>query len=174
MTPELAERVVDGLKAAGVDFFTFLPESRINDILDLVLQDDHFTVVRATHEGDGVNMACGAALVGKVAAVCMEGNGLPLSVYHLQTAAIRVGVPILLLVSYIGSPGDKANSMTFTGVGMKLVPMLQAMNIPFRIVEDGDRIEERIADMVRMAQSAKQPTCLLFTGDFTVFTGGWK
>ena len=33
MTPELAERVVSGLKAAGIDFVAYLPESRLIEML---------------------------------------------------------------------------------------------------------------------------------------------
>jgi sulfopyruvate decarboxylase TPP-binding subunit len=173
MTPELAERVVSGLKSAGVDFLSFLPESRIGDIIPLIEKDDSFTMVRASHEGTAVSMAAGAALAGKQPAVYMEGTGLILSLYNLQGTAIRCGLPLLLLVSHVGSPGDRANSMTFSGYGMRVEGLLRAMGLPFEVVYDGDRIETRIGDMVRAAQSAKLPGCLLFTGEFTTFTGGW-
>jgi sulfopyruvate decarboxylase subunit alpha len=173
MTPELAQRVVNGLKSAGVDFLSFLPESRLIDIIPLIEQDDSFTLVRASHEGTAVSMAAGAALAGKQPAVYMEGTGLILSLYNLQSTAIRCGLPLLLLVSHVGSPGDRANSMTFSGYGLRAEGLLRAMGLPYQVVEDGTRIETRIADMVRAAQSAKLPACLLFTGEFTVFTGGW-
>ena len=100
-------------------------------------------------------------------------TGLILSLYNLQSTAIRCGLPLLLLVSHVGSPGDRANSMTFSGYGLRAEGLLRAMGLPYQVVEDGERIETRIADMVRAAQSAKLPGCLLFTGEFTVFTGGW-
>jgi hypothetical protein len=51
--------------------------------------------------------------------------------------------------------------------------LLQALAIPYCIVENEENIETKIADIVRAAQSASHPTCLLFTGEFTTFTGGW-
>lgn len=178
MRPESARKVVDGLKAAGVNFVSFLPESRINDIVPLIEQDKHFTLVRASHEGTAVSIACGAALVGKTSAAYMEGTGFILSLYQLLGVSYRRGVPLLLLVAYVGSPGDKAQSMTFAGFGGlgwggKIEPLLNAVGIPYRIVEDDQDIGLRIQEMVKTAQSRQSPACLLFTGDFTTFTGGW-
>ncbi len=173
MTPQAAKRVVEGLKAAGIDFISFLPESRLSDIIPLVEQEKSITLVRASHEGSAVTIASGAALVGKKPAVYMEGTGLFLATYNLQSATIRCGLPVLLLVAFVGSPGDKANSITFSGYGMKTEALLRAMAIPYRIVENEQNIETYIADMERAAQSANHPACLLFTGEFTTFTGGW-
>jgi sulfopyruvate decarboxylase subunit alpha len=171
MTPELAERVVGGLKAAGVDFVSYLPESRLIEILPLLEKDDSFTLVCASHEGTAVSIACGAALVGRQPAVYMEASGLFLSLYNILSVAIRCGLPLLLLVSHTGSPGDKLNSMTFSGYGPRTEAVLQAMRLPYQVVEDGQQIEERIADMVRAASAAKQPACLLLTGEFTAAEG---
>ena len=173
MTPQAAKRVVDGLKAAGVDFISFLPESRLPDIIPLLDEEKSITLVRASHEGSAVSIATGAALVGKKPAVYMEGTGVFLSTYNLQSAAIRVGAPIVLLVAHVGSPGDRANSITFSGYGNKMEALLQALAIPYAIVDKEEGVETKIADMVRAAQSSNHPACLLFTGEFTIFTGGW-
>lgn len=168
VAPELARKVVDGLKEAEVDFISFLPESRMSEIIPLIDKDDFFTVVRTSHEGSAVSIASGAALVGKNPAVYMEGTGIILSLYNLQSIPMRCGLPILLLASYVGSPADKGNSITFAGYGSKTEGLLQTMGIPYRILEDDNRLATRIVDMTRAAHSAKQPTCLLFTGEFTI------
>jgi sulfopyruvate decarboxylase subunit alpha len=173
VTPRAAKRVVEGLKAAGVDFISFLPESRLSDIIPLLEEEKSITLVRASHEGSAVSIATGAALVGKKPAVYMEGTGVFLSTYNLQSAAIRVGAPVVLLVAHVGSPGDKANSITFSGYGNKMEALLQALAIPYCVAETEENIETKIADVVRAAQSSNHPACLLFTGEFTVFTGGW-
>lgn len=167
---ELASRMVDGLKKAGVDFVSFLPESRMSDIIPLMLEDDSFTVVRASHEGSAVSIASGAALVGRLPAVYMESTGLMLSLYNLQTIPIRSGLPVLLLVSHVGSAPDLGNNYTFSGYGMKMEPVLDAMAIQYEVLEDDYRLVTRITDMARAARAAKQPACLLFTGDFTIFS----
>jgi sulfopyruvate decarboxylase subunit alpha len=167
MTPELAERVVRGLKAADIDFVAYLPESRLIEMLPLLERDEAFTVVCASHEGTAVSIACGAALVGRHPMVYMEASGLFLSLYNVLSVGVRCGLPLLLFVSHTGSPGDQFNSATFAGYGARTVAVLDGIRIPYQVVDVGDGIEERIADVVRAASAAKAPACLLLTGEFT-------
>lgn len=174
MTPELAKLTMAGLKAAEIDFVSLLPESRMPDLLPLVEADPDVTMVRASHEGTAVTFACGAALGGRRPAVYMEATGFVAAMYNIESTAMQFGLPLLLLVTYVGSPGDQANSTTFSLWGRRLEAQIQALGLQYRVLEDGHKLETRIGDMARAARSAKQPACLLFTGEFTTFTGGWK
>lgn len=174
MKSELADRVVDAFKVAGLDFVSFLPESRLPDIIPLIEKDNAFTMVRATHEGSAVSIASGAALVGRKPVAYMEATGLILSLYNLESAAIRCGLPVLLFVSYVGSSQDELNSMTFSAYGKKVEGLLRAMNIQYDVLDDDRRLEERIVGMARAAQAAKHPACLLLTGDFTEIPKEWS
>ena len=99
MTPELAKRLVAGLKDAGIDFFSYLPESRLSDIIPLIRDDPSFTMIKTCHEGTAVTLACGAALVGKRPVVYCEATGFVLSMYNLQSVAMQFGLPVLFLIS---------------------------------------------------------------------------
>lgn len=172
MTPELAARVVGGLKAAGIDFVAYLPESRLIEMLPLLERDEAFTVVCASHEGTAVSIACGAALVGRRPMVYMEASGLFLSLYNVLSVGVRCGLPLLLVVSHTGSTGDRLNSATFAGYGARTTAVLDGIRTPYQVVDAGDRIEERIADVARAASAAKSPACLLLTGEFTATAEG--
>jgi sulfopyruvate decarboxylase TPP-binding subunit len=171
LTPELARQLVDGLKEAEVDFISFLPESRMGGMVPLLASDGSFIVVRASHEGTAVALACGAALVGRRSAVYTEGTGFVASMYTLESTAMQFGLPLLFLVSYVGSPGDDGNSNTFSLWGRRLESQIQALGLQYRVLEDGHDLKRRIVEMARAAQSAKLPACLLFTGEFTVRSG---
>jgi len=123
------------------------------------------------HEGTAVTIACGAALVGKRAVVYCEATGFVLSMYNLQSMAMQFGLPIMFLISYTGSPGDKANSLSFSLWGRLLEAQIQTLGLQYRVLEDGHDLETRVADMAWAAQFSKFPTCLLFTGEFTAFPG---
>jgi sulfopyruvate decarboxylase TPP-binding subunit len=171
MTPELARRLVAGLKEAGIDFVSYLPESRLSDIIPLIRDDSSFTMIKTCHEGTAVTLACGAALVGKRPAVYCEATGFVQSMYNLQSVAMQFGLPVLFLISYVGSPGDKANSLSFSLWGRLLEAQIRTFGLQYRILEDGHDLEIRVADMAWAAQFSKLPTCLLFTGEFTDFPG---
>ena len=113
MNVELAQKTVAALKAAGIDFVSYIPETRLSEILPLMKADKAFTLAAVASEAEAVGIAAGAALGGKSAAVYMEGTGLFVSAYNLLTVGERYGVPMLLIVAFVGSFEDQRNSFCF-------------------------------------------------------------
>jgi len=167
MKSDLANRTVAGLKAAGIDFVSYIPETRLSEILPVMKADGSFTLVPVASEAEAVGIAAGAALGGKRAAVYMEGTGLFVSTYNLLTIGERYGVPMLLLVAYVGSFEDQRNSYLFSHYGNKTQGILEILGIQYSIIESHERFEAQIQDAVRMMHALKQPVALLFTGEFT-------
>ncbi len=167
MDQQLARSLVDGLHAAGIDFITYLPETRLSEILPLLQQDSSFQMVPVGSEAEGVSIAAGAALGGKVVASYMEGTGVYVSCYNILTVGVRYGVPMLLLVSYVGSFEDRGNSFLYVQRGIKLIPQLEALEVPYQVIRSAEGLERKIKDSVRMMNALKQPVALLFTEEFT-------
>jgi len=167
MTAELANRTVAALKEAGIDFVSYVPETRLSEILPVLKADGSFFLAPVASEAEAVGIAAGASLGGKRAAVYMEGTGLFVSTYSLLTVGERYGVPMLLLVAYVGSFEDQRNSYLFTHYGNKTKGILDTLGIQYLIVDSANRLEGRIKDAVRMMHALKLPVALLFTGEFT-------
>lgn len=167
MKAELANRTVAALKEAGIDFVTYVPETRLSEILPVMKADGSFSLVPVASEAEAVGIAAGASLGGKRAAVYMEGTGLFVSTYNLLTVGERYGVPMLLLVAYVGSFEDQRNSYLFTHYGNKTKGILDTLGIQYLIVDSANQLQARIKDAVRMMHALKLPVALLFTGEFT-------
>jgi sulfopyruvate decarboxylase TPP-binding subunit len=167
MKPDLANRTVAGLKAAGINFVSYIPETRLSEILPLMRADESFTLVPVASEAEAVGIAAGASLGGKGAAVYMEGTGLFVSTYNLLTIGERYGVPMLLLIAYVGSFEDQRNSYLFSHYGNKTKGILEILGIQYLIVDSAGPLEAQIKDAVRMMHALKLPVALLFTGEFT-------
>ena len=167
METELAQRLVDGLKQAGIDLVTYLPETRLSQILPLLRSDPTFTLVPGASESEAVTIGAGAALTGKQVAIYMECTGLYVSCYTLVSIARRYGVPLLLVVAYLGSMADQRNNSVYAVSGTYVEPLLQAIEIQFQIIRSGERLEADIQDAVRHMHALKLPVALVFTGDFT-------
>ena len=60
MKTELALRTVAGLKDAGIDFVSYIPETRLSEILPLMKADESFTLVPVASEAEAVGIAAGA------------------------------------------------------------------------------------------------------------------
>ena len=96
MKDELAKRLVQGIKHAGIDFVTYLPETRLSQIIPLIQDDPEMELIAAASEQEAVTIAAGATLGGKQAAVYMENTGIYVSSYSLLTVGKQLGVPIKL------------------------------------------------------------------------------
>jgi sulfopyruvate decarboxylase subunit alpha len=167
MKDSVAQCLVQALKNSGIDFFTYLPETRLSEMIPLVTSDGGFKVVPTTSEAEAVSIAAGAALSGHQPAVYMEGTGIYVSAYSLAAVGERFGVPMLLLVSYVGSFNDKKNSSAFSHYG-RTSKLLEALGIEYQIASRAADLEEQVGDATRVMNSLKLPVALLFTGEFTV------
>jgi sulfopyruvate decarboxylase subunit alpha len=168
MDQQLAQSLVGGLKAAGVNFITYLPETRLSEMIPLLQSENSIQMVPVGSEAEGVSIAAGAALGGKVVASYMEGTGVYVSCYNILTVGVRYGVPMLLLVSYVGSFEDRRNSFLYVQRGTRLIPQLEALDVQYQVIRSGEALERKIKDAVRMMNALKQPVALLFTEEFTL------
>ena len=166
MEPILAEKLVHSLKAAGIDFMTYLPESRLSQILPLLREDGTVQLVGTASEQEAITIAAGAALGGKRVACYMESTGPYVSAYSLLTVGKQMGVPILLLIGFLGSFADQRNSFLYVTIGMRMIPTLEGLGIEYRVVEDAENLERHIRDAQRVSDSMRQPAALIFSGEF--------
>jgi sulfopyruvate decarboxylase TPP-binding subunit len=168
MTDELAKRIVAGLKDAGIDFVTYLPETRLSQIIPLLDQEPAIELIGVASEQEAVTIAAGATLGGKQAAVYMENTGIYVSTYSLLAIGKQLGVPLLLLVGYLGGTADQRNSFLYATIGKHTEPILEAMRIGHLLLEDGAHLEVKIKDALRAANASREPFALLFAGEFSV------
>lgn len=168
MEDQLAKRLVQSLKAAGINFITYLPETRLSQIIPIIRDDPAMDLVPVASEAEAVTIAAGATLGGKQAAVYLENSGLYVSSYSLLTVGKQLGVPIVLIGAFLGGFPDQRNSFLYATIGERTIPLLQALGIHSVILEDGERMEIKVKDAVRSANASRSPVALLFGGEFTV------
>ena len=168
MEEQLAKRLVQSLKEAGIDFVTYLPETRLSQIIPLIQSDPDMELISAASEQEAVTIAAGATLGGKQAAVYMENTGIYVSSYSLLAVGKQLGVPILLVVGYLGGVPDQRNSFLYATIGSHTIPILNGLGIEYMVVEDSNRLELKIKDAVRAANALRGPFALLFAGEFSV------
>ena len=74
----------------------------------------------------------------------MECTGLYVSCYTLISIARRYGVPLLLIVAYLGSMNDQRNNSVYAVSGTYVEPLLDALQIKTQILVNGERLEPPI------------------------------
>src|SRR5689334_18443702 len=124
METELANRLVQALKQSGINFVTYLPETRLSQILPLLQNESAIELVPVASEAEAVTIAAGATLGGRQAAVYLENTGVYVSTYSLLTVGKQLGVPVILITAFLGGLPDQRNSFLYATIGNRTIPLL--------------------------------------------------
>ena len=154
-----AQNILAGLKAAGIDLVSSVPDINMLELINLLYQDKEITHVPVGREEEGIGVCTGAHLGGKRPAMLMQNGGLLNSCNGLTTTALQFGIPVLLLIYYAGDIGDNAFHM----VGLVTEPVLDALGIKTIVMRDPVKVKQDIAGAVTLASSSKRPVALLLT-----------
>lgn len=92
-------------RARGFDFYTGVPCSFLNPIINGVIGDPALDYVGATSEGEAVAIAAGAWLAGRRTVVMSQNSGLGNAVNPLTSLNFPFRIPTLLIVTWRGQPG---------------------------------------------------------------------
>jgi sulfopyruvate decarboxylase subunit alpha len=158
MRTEVTRAIVDGLKEAGIDFVSYLPETWMHDVYDAVLGDDGFEVVLGTNEGECVAICAGAWLGGRKPVAIFENSGLRVAAETLARLGIGHGIPALMIMPFRGDLGDK--DWWAQPHGHTLVPMLEALGVRYRIVRDAADVTSSIVRAWETLHSSKSPVAV--------------
>jgi sulfopyruvate decarboxylase TPP-binding subunit len=139
----------------------------LSQIVPLIRDDPEMELVAVSSEQEAVTIAVGATLGGKQAAVYMENTGIYVSSYSLLVTGKQLGVPVLLVVGFLGGVPDQRNSFLYATIGNHTIPVLQGLGIEYKVLEDGEKLEIKISDAVRAANALRAPYALLFAGEFS-------
>jgi sulfopyruvate decarboxylase subunit alpha len=154
-----AQNILAGLKAAGIDLVSSVPDINMLELINLLYQDKEITHVPVGREEEGIGVCTGAHLGGKRPAMLMQNGGLLNSCNGLTTTALQFGIPVLLLIYYAGDIGDNAFHM----VGLVTEPVLDALGIKTIVMRDPAKVKQDIAGAVTLASSSKRPVALLLS-----------
>ncbi len=163
MRESCADRVIEGLKDAGVSVVCALPESLLKQVYVKASQDPAFRYIPVTNEGEGVSIAAGVWLTGKKAVMIMENSGLRMSTESLARLGLTHGIPVVLLMSYRGDLGEP----NWWGIphGITMEPLLTALRIPYVVVRKEEEIVKAIVKAHRSADTSKYHTAVVFSGE---------
>lgn len=158
-TPERAQQIIEGLKAAGVDFVASVPDINLLHVLNALYADNEVMHMPVGREEEGIGLCTGAYVGGKRVAMLMQNGGLLNSANGLTTTALQFGIPMLLLVYYAGDMGDNAFHM----LGLVTEPVLQGLGIKYTVMRDPALVKEQIIMAAIAADASKRPVALVLT-----------
>ena len=120
---------------AGIDFYTGVPCSFLNPLINRTLSDRSLRYVGAASEGEAVAIAAGAWLAGRQTAVMCQNSGLGNAVNPLTSLNTPFRIPTLLIVTWRGQPG-LADEPQHELMGRITHKLLETMELPHRRFPD--------------------------------------
>ena len=158
------EDFVDWLVALGVDFYAGVPDSLLKPVCFYLADHAGDKHVVAANEGGAVALACGYHLAtGKVPLVYLQNSGQGNTINPLLSLADRdvYSIPLLLLIGWRGEPGTK-DEPQHVKQGKVTVSLLEAMDIPYRVLEtEPDAARRCVDELAAIATAESRPVALL-------------
>jgi len=157
------DAVIDGLKRAGVDFVSLMPDSDFSVLQERVVNDADFTYVPVSNEAIGVGVCVGAWLSGKRPALLVPTSGLLVAAWPLTSLCMAWSLPLLLLIPYRGDIGD---AFWFLGPYKDTTEtLLKVLNAPYSVISKNEEISSAIVDAQGSTISWQRPVAVLLTGE---------
>ena len=145
----------------SLDFAATLPDSRIHQLLLALEADPRCIHVPLAREEEGVGVCAGAWLTGRVPALVIQNSGLLNCCNALTTLNGLYDIPLLLLVSYRGTMEEE--SFFHVPLGRVTEPVLDSLEIPYRVVTRADEISPAVANATHFMRTSQRPAAVLMT-----------
>jgi sulfopyruvate decarboxylase subunit alpha len=158
-----SHRVYFALKQCGVRLVSALPETWLVHLIRMAEDDPEMILVRLAKEEEGVGVSTGAYFAGVKSAMLMQNHGFLASINAIVSLAHLYKIPLLMLISYRGTFGERDPWQTQGGNVTESV--LRALGIPYDVLDSPETVEAKIRQAQTLAESSLQPVALLLTRD---------
>lgn len=154
----------ESLKNLGVDFFTGVPDSLLNNFcLYMVENIPDGQHVMAANEGNAIAIAAGHYMAtGNIPVVYMQNSGIGNATNPLLslTHDCVYGIPMILVIGWRGDPA--INDHAQHKKQGELTPVLMKdMDIPYEILDDENTVIEKFTWAVEKAKEISAPVALI-------------
>jgi len=158
-----SKRIYDALKGCNVRLISALPETWLVHLIRMAEEDREMILVRLAKEEEGVGIAAGAHFAGVDSALLMQNHGFLQAVNGIVSFAHLYKIPLLMLISYRGTLGERDPWQTQGGSATE--PVLRALGIPYGFLDAPPTVAKRIRQAQTLAKSSLQPVALLLMRD---------
>src|SRR5215831_9717290 len=155
--------IYEALKKNGIGLVSALPETWLVHLIRMADDDPEMILVRLAKEEEAVGISAGAHFAGVKSAMLMQNHGFLASINGIVSFAHLYKIPLLMLISYRGSLGERDPWQTQGGNVTE--PVLRALRIPYAFLDAAESVKKRTRQAQALAESSLQPVALLLTRD---------
>jgi phosphonopyruvate decarboxylase len=157
-----ADLFVRAAQKHGLMFYSGVPCSYLQPLINFVSGSSQLRYVGAANEGDAVATAAGASLSGVGSVVLMQNSGLGNAVNPLTSLTWPFRIPILMVTTLRGEPGGPADEPQHELMGAITTQILTTMKIPWEFFpERPEQVEGAVDKAVCYMREASLPYALV-------------
>jgi sulfopyruvate decarboxylase subunit alpha len=158
-----SKAIFTALKESDVRLVSALPETWLVHLIRMADDDPEMILVRLAKEEEAVGISVGAHFAGVKSAMLMQNHGFLAAINGIVSFAYLYKIPLLMLISYRGSLGERDPWQTQGGNVTE--PVLRALRIPYFFLDEVETVSKRIRQAQTLSESSLQPVALLLTRD---------
>src|SRR5215831_17698255 len=155
--------IYEALKKNGIGLVSALPETWLVHLIRMADDDPEMILVRLAKEEEAIGISAGAHFAGVKSAMLLQNHGFLASINGIVSFAHLYKIPLLMLISYRGSWGERDPWQTQGGNVTE--PLLRALGIPYCFLDAAENVKKRTRQAQALAESSLQPVALLLTRD---------
>ena len=155
--------VYEALKECDIRLVSALPETWLVHLIRMAEEDPTTILVRLAKEEEAVGISAGAHFAGVKSALLMQNHGFLAAINGIVSLAHLYKIPLLMLISYRGSFGEKDPWQTQGGNVTE--PLLRALRIPYIFLDSAETVKKRVRQAQTLAESSLQPVAILLMRD---------
>lgn len=159
---EAARLVIEQVAGCGIELVASLPDNWIAELIRGFERDGRFRHVAVNREESAIGLCSGAFFGGKGSLVVMGASGLMTAVYAITKINYTYEVPLLMLVTLRGAPGDRHKHHVSNG--LYLLPVMDAIRLPYLIIDSREKIPH-IRRAYDHSRTISRPVAAVLTRD---------
>jgi sulfopyruvate decarboxylase alpha subunit len=163
-----ADSIVGVLKKYDVRFLNYVPDTKIEKMLDAARRLGGFEALPLTREEEGIGVVCGQALGGGRGVLLCPTAGLGNSINALATLAVTYRIPCPIIIGVRGDLGEFNPGQV--AMGQATQGILDALRIPAYRITREDETEKITEGALRICYASEGPVAILVTNELA----GWK
>ena len=158
------KQLFDALHEMGVEFFTGVPDSLLNNFCLYLTQNcEDGKHVMAANEGNAVAIAAGHYMAtGNIPVVYMQNSGIGNATNPLLslTHDCVYGIPLILVIGWRGDPAISDHAQ-HKKQGELTPVLMKDMDIPYEILDDENTVIDKFAWAIEKAKEISSPVALI-------------
>lgn len=148
----------EAIKKTKIDLILSVPCIMLKGVLQLIEEKKEIDHIAVTREEEGVGIAAGAYLGGKIPAILMQNSGLGNSINAIKSLLQLYKIPVIFIMSHRGAEGEKILAQKPMG---ELTPdLLDLLKIEKFVINSKNDLT-KIQNAVDKSLSSEMPTGIL-------------